>query len=163
MEATEFSNLYREHLVAITKFIARRVDTAQVEDLAADLFEIAWRKRSEIPTGYELPWLYKTARYLISNFRRKQSGRAQAMLSFGEPNSAPSAESIAIADLSLASAWKSLTLQQQEVLALFAWEGLAPDQLAKALGVTTNAASVRLSRARAALASALDKEESTVF
>lgn len=162
MESAEFSNLYRDHLLDITKFIARRVDPSQVEDLAADLFEVAWRKRDDIPQGFELAWLYKTARYLISNFRRKQSGRAQQMFLLSEPDSAPSAESVALADLSLASAWRKLSPQQQEVLALSAWDGLAPDQLAKVLGVSVNAANVRLSRARSALAIALQHEESNI-
>lgn len=133
-----------------------------MEDLAADLFEIAWRKRAEIPNGYELPWLYKTARFLISNHRRKQAGRAQAIFTFSEPDAAPSAESIAIADLTLASAWRKLTPSQQEVLALSAWDGLTPDQLSRTLGITTNAANVRLSRARAALSQALQELESEV-
>lgn len=128
--------------------------------MTADLFEIAWRKRSEIPTGHELPWLFKTARFLISNHRRKQAGRSQAMLLFREPDAAPSAESIAIADLSLANAWRKISPQHREVLALSAWDGLTPDELAKALGITTNAASVRLSRARSSLAEALSAEDS---
>lgn len=161
MDSNEFANLYREHLPAITKFIARRVETSQVEDIAADIFEVAWRKRSEIPLGYELPWLYKTARFLISNFRRKQAGRVQAIVILGEPDAAPSAESIAIEDLALANAWRTLSLQQREVLALSAWEGLPPAELAQALGITVNAANVRLSRARAALADALKRESGT--
>lgn len=162
MESDEFSNLYRDHLLDITKFIARRVDTSQVEDLAADLFEVAWRKRNEIPRGYELPWLYKTARFLISNFRRKQAGRAQQFFLLSEPDSAPSAESIAIADLVLANAWRTLSEQQQEVLALSAWDGLSPNQIAAVLGISLNASNVRLSRARAALALALQRQESNV-
>lgn len=159
MTPTEFSDFYRNRLLEITRFIARRVDSAFVEDLASDLFEVAWRKRDEIPVGFELPWLYKTARFLISNHRRKLSGRAQAMVLFGEPDAAPSAEAIALADLSLAEAWRNLSSSHREILALSAWDGLSPSELAKALGISVNAANVRLSRARAQLADQLAKQD----
>lgn len=144
----------------ITRFIARRVDSHLVEDLAADLFEVAWRKRDEIPTGYEIPWLYKTARFLIANQRRKQAGRNQAIFILGEPDSAPSAESVAMADMTLAAAWREISLIHREILALSAWEGLNPEQIATVLAISTNAANVRLSRARKALQVALQNQES---
>lgn len=161
MDSAAFTNLYRSHLPDITKFIARRVEVNQVEDLAADLFEVAWRKRNDIPDGFELAWLYKTARYLISNFRRKTSGRTQAVFLLGEPEAAPSAESIAVADLALAEAWRTLSARDQEVLALFAWEGLETAQLAKVLNISLNACNVRLSRARHRLAAALKDNDPT--
>ncbi len=159
MDSGEFTSLYRNHLPEITRFIARRVEVNQVEDLAADLFEVAWRKRKEIPEGFELPWLYKTARYLISNLRRKTDGRAQAIFLLREPEAAPSAESIALADLVLAEAWRRLSAKEQEILALFAWEGLDTASIAKVLNISVNACNVRLSRARQSLSAALQESD----
>ena len=159
MNSDEFVSIYRDRLLEITRFIARRVEANQVEDLAADLFEVAWRKRDEIPTGYEIPWLYKTARFLIANQRRKLAGRNQALFIIGEPDSAPSAESVAVADLTLAAAWRQISPIHREILALSAWEGLSPDQIARVLEISTNAANVRLSRARNALRVALGNQE----
>ena len=45
----------------------------------------------------------------------------------------------------------------QEVLRLWAWEDLAPAEVAVALDVSPNAASIRLHRAKAKLADALRK------
>lgn len=155
MTPEQFNDLFRQNLPEISRFIARRVSEAEVEDLAADLFEIAWSKRSSIPEGLELPWLYKTARYLISNQRRKNENRSRIMSSMSEPVSAPSAESIALADADLAEAWAKLTSGERETLSLWAFDGLSIGQVAVALEITVNNANVRLSRARKHLAKLL--------
>lgn len=159
MTAEEFNALFRAHLPEVSRFLSRRVSSDAVEDIASDLFEIAWKKRSSIPQGLELPWLYKTARYLVSNHLRKQSGRQSILDRFLEPQVAASAESVALADLELAEAWRRLSLQDTEVLTLWAMEGLEPSQIAAALGVSENAANIRLSRAKKKLQIELEKNQ----
>jgi RNA polymerase sigma-70 factor, ECF subfamily len=161
MSPEEFNAIFRALLPEVSKFFARRVDSSDVEDLAADLFELAWSKRSQIERGLELAWLYKSARYLIANHHRKQSGRARIFAGLQEPISAPSAESIAVADFELASAWKTLSLRDQEILALWSFEGLEIPEIAKTLELSENAVNIRLSRARAALKSKLDENNLT--
>lgn len=157
MTAEEFNRVYRAHLTELTRFLARRLPSEVVEDIASDLFEIAWKKRGSITGGEELPWLYKTARYLIANYRRKQSGRSAILERFLEPIVAPSAESVALADISMAAAWKSLIAKDQEVLSLWAIEGLEPVQIAVVLGLSENAVNIRLSRAKKNLLDAFEK------
>ena len=161
MTAEEFNRVYRAHLTDLTRFLARRLPGDAVEDIAADLFEIAWNKRSSITAGEELPWLYKTARYLIANHRRKQSGRLAIFQRLAEPVAAPSAEAVAIADITLAEAWNALSPKEQEVLALWAFEGLEPDNIAKALGQSANAVNIRLSRAKKNLLQGFEKTSSS--
>lgn len=159
MTAEEFNALFRAHLGDVSRFLSRRLPAEAVEDIASDLFEIAWKKRESIPEGLELPWLYKTARYLISNHLRKQSGRQSILDRFLEPQVAPSAESIALADVELSEAWVKLPVADAEVLSLWAMEGLEPAQIAAALGVSANAVNVRLSRAKKKLAAELEKNQ----
>jgi RNA polymerase sigma-70 factor (ECF subfamily) len=159
MTEQEFNDIFRAHLAETSRFIARRTKAEDVEDLAADLFALAWQKRASIPKGLELPWLYKSARYLISNHNRKQQGRASILAALKEPETAPSAESIALADIELAAAWKVLSAKEQEILALWAFEGLEPKQLAIALEKSENACAIALSRAKAKLTQLLDSEK----
>ena len=159
MTEQECNDIFRAHLAETSRFIARRTKAEDVEDLAADLFALAWQKRASIPKGLELPWLYKSARYLISNHNRKQQGRASILAAVKEPETAPSAESIALADIELAAAWKALNAKEQEILALWALEGLEPKQLAIALEKSENACAIALSRAKAKLALLLDSEK----
>ena len=157
MTAEEFGALFRAHITEISRFLARRLPADQVDDIASDLFEIAWNKRSKIPQGLELPWLYKTARYLIANHRRKEAGRQAILASLAEPVAAPSAEAIALADIELAQAWGKLNEKEREALALWALDGLEPKEVAIALGISENAANVRQSRAKKNLLSELEK------
>jgi RNA polymerase sigma-70 factor (ECF subfamily) len=158
MTEQEFNDLFRSYLSEISRFIARRTKAEDVEDLAADLFALAWQKRDSIPKDLELPWLFKSARYLISNHNRKQQGRASILATLQEPQSAPSAESIALADLELAEAWKGLSTKEKEILSLWAFEGLEPKQLAVALEKSENACAIALSRAKSKLTQLLNSE-----
>lgn len=158
MTEQEFNDLFRSYLSETSRFIARRTKAEDVEDLAADLFALAWQKRDSIPKGLELPWLYKSARYLISNHNRKQQGRTSILSTLQEPQSAPSAESIALADLELAEAWKGLSTKDKEILSLWAFEGLEPKQLAVALEKSENACAISLSRAKSKLTQLLNSE-----
>lgn len=148
MTAEEFNALFRAQLTELTRFLARRVEPGAVEDIASELFALAWQKRSQIPSGLELPWLYKSARYLIFNHNRKEAGRSSILQTLSEPVAAPSAEAIAIADLELARAWSELAPKDREVLSLWALEGLETKEVAAALGIGLNAANIRLSRAK---------------
>jgi RNA polymerase sigma-70 factor (ECF subfamily) len=158
MTEQEFNDLFRSYLSETSRFIARRTKAEDVEDLAADLFALAWQKRDSIPKGLDLPWLYKSARYLISNHNRKQQGRTSILATLQEPQSAPSAESIALADIELADAWKGLSTKEKEILSLWAFEGLEPKQLAVALEKSENACAIALSRAKSKLTQLLNSE-----
>jgi RNA polymerase sigma-70 factor (ECF subfamily) len=148
MSPEEFNAVFRALLPEVSKFLARRVNQDDVEDLAADLFELAWSKRNQIEKGFELPWLYKSARYLLANHHRKQSGRTRILASLAEPVSAPSAESLALADLELSEAWKELSAKEQELLALWAFENLTAKEIARVLSISENASNIRLTRAK---------------
>lgn len=160
MTPEQFNAVYRSQLGEISRFLARRVAPDEVDDLAADLFEIAWQKRSAIPEGLELPWLYKTARYLIANHRRKIQNRARIFNLLSAPEAAPSAESIALADIQLGSAWEKLSAFDRELLALWALEGLEVKEIALVLELSSNATGIRITRAKEKLRILLEQENS---
>ena len=158
MTEQEFNDLFRAQLTELTRFITRRASVEDVEDLLSDLFALAWQKRDLIPKGLELPWLYKSARFLISNHNRKQAGRRIIFSTLREPECAPSAESIALADVSLAAAWKRIAPREQEIISLWAFEGLEVAEIATVLGRSKNAIAIALSRAKSRLAQELEIE-----
>jgi RNA polymerase sigma-70 factor (ECF subfamily) len=160
MTPEQFNNVYRSQLAEISRFLARRVAPHEVEDLAADLFEIAWTKRDSIPQDLELPWLYKTARYLIANHRRKTQNRARIFSMLSAPEAAPSAESIALADVGLGSAWEKLSSADRELISLWSLEGLDAKEIAVVMEISPNAAAIRLTRAKEKLRVLLANENS---
>jgi RNA polymerase sigma-70 factor (ECF subfamily) len=160
MTPEQFNNVYRSQLAEISRFLARRVAPHEVEDLAADLFEIAWTKRDSIPQDLELPWLYKTARYLIANHRRKTQNRARIFSMLSAPEAAPSAESIALADVGLGSAWEKLSSADRELISLWSLEGLDAKEISVVMEISPNAAAIRLTRAKEKLRVLLANENS---
>ena len=72
-----FKNSFRGHYVAVLAFALRRVnDRNAAEDLTAETFAIAWRRRDRIPEN-DLPWLYAIAIRVIANHLRSVGRKAR--------------------------------------------------------------------------------------
>lgn len=148
MTPEQFQTVFRDYLQPISKYLARRVDRDSIEDLAGEVFAIAWQKRDSIPVGFELPWLYKTARFVVSNHRRKTNLAGKFLASLLPPVAAPSAENLALAEMGLEDIWKALNEKEKEILSLSVFEGLSAKQIASVLDTTENSVNIRLSRVR---------------
>ncbi|WP_166865116.1 RNA polymerase sigma factor [Salinibacterium sp. ZJ70] len=157
-----FEAVYLRHLPAVSAYLARRVARDDVEDLAADAFAIAWRRRDTVTPGEELPWLYRIASYQVANHRRRLASRTSVLGFLSAPDSAPAADAAFDGDPHLAAAWASLPAGQREILALVVLDDLAVGDAAIALGITANAASIRLHRAKKALVSALGENRTDI-
>lgn len=147
----EFTNLYRGFLPQVSKYLVRRCERSDVEELASRVFEIAWRKRSQAPKGFELAWLYRIAGFVVANHRRALQSEQNFLARFKPLDFAPSPEDIALADLALGNAWRKLSPFEREAISLTAFEGLSNAEAAKVLEITPNAFTQRLSKARAKL------------
>lgn len=144
---------------AVMRFLARRVESMWVEDLCSEVFLIAFQKRDQAPSEYELAWLYSIGGKLIANHRRRQITASKLVTALSIPSYAPSAESLAFQDQELGNAWASLSNKEQEVIALVAFEELSVMAAAKVLNISANATSVRLNRARTKLAKLLEEQQ----
>lgn len=112
------------------------------------MFEIAWRKRSQAPKGFELAWLYRIAGFVVSNHRRAIRSERNFLERLRPSDFAPSPEDIAIADAGLAEAWKRLSSFEREAISLTAFEGLSSQDAASVLEISPNAFTQRLAKAR---------------
>src|SRR3954471_10995735 len=56
----------------------RRCDPETADDVVADVFLIAWRRRAELPEE-PLPWLLGTARHVLANHARGHSRRVRLL------------------------------------------------------------------------------------
>lgn len=149
-----FNRLVREHGDEVHRYLRRRYrggDATDAEDLLADVMAIAWRRLDDVPPDAEAPWLFGVARRRLSNARTRQVRRDRIAAPLRPREASPAAEDVALADLSLREALSALPDKEREALTLTAWEGLGPEELAIALGVTVNAAAIRLSKAKAKL------------
>lgn len=150
-----------EALVALVgeplrRYAVRRIDPDTAQDVLADAFLVMWRRLEEVPAGAELPWCYAVTRLCLANATR--SARRQrglvARIAALDPPPQPAIDDGP--DPDLVRALRTLPAAEQEVLRLWAWEDLAPREIAVVLGTSANAVSIRLHRARRRLAAALD-------
>jgi DNA-directed RNA polymerase specialized sigma24 family protein len=51
MDEQAFIGLFRDHLQDVSKYLSRRTDSRHVEDLASEIFEIAWRSVQTVQPG----------------------------------------------------------------------------------------------------------------
>lgn len=158
-----FAAAYREHYWAVSRYVARRLDgrTSEVEEVVADVFTVAWRRRGDLPAS-PLPWLYGVARNCLANAVRGQGRRRRLVDRLGNDETAHGRQVVASPDAESPGAWvhealARLTPADQEILRLTAWEELAVDEVAVALGCGTRAAAMRLHRARRRLRSEIDR------
>ena len=149
-----FAEMARIHAGSVLAYLRRRHygdGSTGPEDVLADVLIVAWRRFDDIPEGLEAPWLFGVARRCLANDRRKTRRRRAFIMQLRPSDGGPSAEDEVMADFALAQALDALSETEREVLLLASWEGLNPTELAAALGVSENAAAVRLSKAKAKL------------
>lgn len=143
-----FTSEVATHLDAVYRYFVRRADRQDADDLTSEVFSIAWRRRDDVPTEAILPWLYRTAGYVLANHRRRV--QAGPVLTLVEPYEADHTQRIADRD-ELVRALAALSERDRDVLLLHAWEGLDGTELADALGISRSGAQTALSRARSRL------------
>ena len=160
-DAPWFDGFFAQHATSVHRYFVRRASHADVEDLTAEVFATAWRRRERIPEGFELPWLYKTASFVLANHRRKPT--LTLISDYSADEDEQTARSVDPAELVMADdevrrALSRLSARDRTILMLHAWEGLDGEGLARALGLTRGGAAAALSRARARLRDAWDED-----
>lgn len=154
-----FTELFTETYAAVTRFIERRVHPSHAEDLASEVYLVAWRRLDAVPTDLAdaRAWLFGVARMtILAGLRGEQRRAALAVRVLvhervaGHGTAALDADLVA-RRLDLAQAWTRLSAVHQEALALTVWDGLDAPRAARVLGISPVAYRLRLSRARKAL------------
>jgi RNA polymerase sigma-70 factor, ECF subfamily len=158
-----FEHCFREHYAQVLAFSMRRVSAREVaEDVAADTFAVAWRRRDRIPDP-ALPWLYAIAAHVIANQYRSAHRRHNLDARLVHEYGAAAAESDPAESLdrrnAFSAAFALLDEPEREVLRLIAWDGLGTRDAAQAFGCSPGAFRVRLHRARRKLAKQLEAAE----
>lgn len=151
-DAAWFEQLVREHGTAVYRYVARRAARDDAEDLAADVLAVAWRRRDDVPEGAELPWLYRTAGFVVANHHRK--GRPVPVGELPDEIDDDDPAMRAVQDDRVRRALATLSPRDRQVLLLHAWDGVSGEDLARVLGISRGGADAALSRARSRLAQA---------
>jgi RNA polymerase sigma factor (sigma-70 family) len=167
-DSERFALIFDRHGPAIQRYLARRLGADVAEDLAAETFLTAFHKRKRYDQARPdaRPWLYGIATNLVSRHRRAEVRwyrLRQAVPPERDQDShadevAAQVTAQAMGQL-LGFALAELTERDRDVLLLIAWEGLAYDEVAAALGIPVGTVRSRLNRARRKVREVLDAPE----
>jgi RNA polymerase sigma factor (sigma-70 family) len=156
-----FEDIASEVFQPLQRYLRRRASDADAEDALSEVMLTIWRRLDEVPEGRALPWSYGVARKALANQRRSQGRRLRLVQRMeSEPHRRVSPDPAQEGpDAELTAALDALSNQDREILRLWAWEQLEPREIATVLGLTVNAATLRLSRAKKRLAAELSRQD----
>ena len=146
-----FEALVAEAYRPMLRYLARRTDPATADDVLGDTLLVLWRRFDDVPADARLPWCLGVARGCLAN--RVRGDRRFRLLTERLADTArgpagPAGPAGAAGDdPALDDALARLPARDRELLRLWAWEQLAPREIAVVLDITPNAASIRLHRA----------------
>jgi RNA polymerase sigma factor (sigma-70 family) len=159
-----FAGLFDRHAPVIHRYLARRGGSGLADDLTAETFLAAFRRRDRYDCAHRdaRPWLYGMATLVLAQHRRDEARQLRIRLAaVPEPHQPGHGERVA-GDVTaaairgaLAASLAGLPASDRDVLLLIAWEQLSYDEVARALDIPVGTVKSRLSRARTRLRSAL--------
>jgi RNA polymerase sigma-70 factor (ECF subfamily) len=151
-----FEDVFRTEFAPLHSWLHRRLGAAGADELAAQTFEIAFRRWDDLEPGRPArPWLYGIAANLARHHWRKERRMLRAHARSGiEP--APNEDEAALHERldaqaqtrALAAALAELRAEEREVLLLHAWAGLSDSEIAEALSLPVGTVKSRLHRSR---------------
>jgi RNA polymerase sigma-70 factor (ECF subfamily) len=154
---TAFGSIFERHHAAIHRYVARRLGVDLADELAAEVFAVAFAKRRRYDRSFESarPWLFGIATRLVQRHARRELRELRAYARTGVDPAMQSHEERVLAEVdsgaagpALAAALAALPRAERDVLLLYAWAELAYPEIAAALSISPGTVKSRLHRAR---------------
>jgi RNA polymerase sigma factor (sigma-70 family) len=167
VEPRAFMVVFDRHFAAIARYLGRRLRWSVAEELAAEVFVTAFasRARYDVRRVDALPWLYGISANLLRAHARREERELELLARTAADPVVTRREwtdgAVGLEPV-LAEGLLQLSLDEREVLLLFAWAELGYEQIAEALAVPVGTVKSRLNRARAALRAALGEGASSL-
>jgi RNA polymerase sigma factor (sigma-70 family) len=172
-----FATVFDRYYPAIHGYATRRLGRDLADDVAAEVFLVAFDQWQRYDTSQESarPWLFGIASNLIAGHQRAEARRYRAIartdraVTAGDEHADGHADRVAVRlDAEalrgrLAMALGDIAPSDREVLLLVAWADLSCEETAQALGVPAGTVRSRLHRARKKLRAALGGADPTAL
>ncbi|GIH21822.1 DNA-directed RNA polymerase sigma-70 factor [Acrocarpospora phusangensis] len=164
VESERFSVIFDAYFGEIHRYVAQRLGADSAEDVVAETFLTAFRKRTRYdPSRASVRvWLYGIATNLIRRHHRTELRTLRALGRHGPDPDVPGHEDEVSAQVSaqslrpsIAAALAGLHQRDRDVLLLVALADLSHEEIASALGIPYGTVGSRLSRARRKLRAVL--------
>jgi RNA polymerase sigma-70 factor (ECF subfamily) len=144
-----FRALVAEVTDPVRRYLWRRTDSTTAEEVLAETLVVLWRRLDE-PPHEAVPWAIGIARNVLANAQRSAARRDRlvARIAALDPPPIVVEEVDDDDDREVRRVLALLKPADAEVLRLWAWEHLEPRGIGEVLGISANAAAVRMHRAR---------------
>ncbi len=156
-----FVAVFERHFDAVHRYARARARADYIDDIVADTFETAFRRRGDYDTGRPnaLPWLLGITINQIRRRRRDERTRARLLPRLFVRDEAPPPASDPVGAVRLRALLGHLREEDRDLLLLYACVELSYDECAEALGLPVGTVRSRLHRARARLRAQLETRE----
>jgi RNA polymerase sigma factor (sigma-70 family) len=158
-EEAKLEALFSEHFSAVRTYARRRAPEALVDDIVSETFLVAWRRIDDLPADTR-PWLLGVARKTLATqlrSARRRSSLVEKLKAVERDQTFPELDGPDA--VGVIASLERLSVTDQEVLALAAWEELKPSEAAVVLGVSAARYRLRLHRAKRRLLRELERSE----
>jgi RNA polymerase sigma-70 factor (ECF subfamily) len=166
-DPSAFADIFDRHYDAIHDYLARRLPVGLSEEVASQVFLLAFERRRSFDPTYASarPWLFGIATNLVSRHRRDEQRRiaayglaAQVAASGDDLDDALERADAAASGSAIATAISVLDPSDRDTLLLHVLGDLTYGETAEALGVPVGTVKSRLHRARTELTRSLAQE-----
>lgn len=146
-----FRAAWDAHHHRVRQYLGRRVASDDIDELTSQVFEVAWRRWEDVPTGPEqLWWLLAVAHRTTGNHYRSRARRGNLvdrLAGMARPQTEELA-AVSVENVLVRSVLERMNQGDREVLILSVWDDLDVVAVASVLGLSKDAAQKRIVRAR---------------
>jgi RNA polymerase sigma-70 factor (ECF subfamily) len=130
------------------RYALRRASPDEAEDAVSETMLLLWQQPERIPKDSEVGWSIGVCRKVLANMRRKRV-RRESLLGRFVTQLLPVAPAPVISrEPEITAALSALPERDREALLLAVWDELPAREVGRVLGVSANAAAIRIHRAK---------------
>jgi|SRR5580700_3704745 RNA polymerase sigma-70 factor (ECF subfamily) len=155
---TDFSSLYKKYAPDVYRFaLYLSGERGEAEDITSETFVRAWTSPGPIEMATVKGYLFTIARNLFLQGLRKKSRHVALNEDLRDPQASPYRQAEQKEKLdSVLTELQKLPEESRSALLMRAVDGMAYEEIARALGISLAAVKVKIHRARLALAGIRD-------
>lgn len=157
-----FQKVAHDVQAPVFRFVRRRTSRETADDVVADTLLVLWRRLDEVNEGGEIAYCLGVARRSLANRLRADSRQNRLIARLSSSLKVVDRHTPAVEDVgenaALHEALAHLTPGDREVLTMWSWDGLEAREIGVVLDITSNAAAIRLHRAKHRLRKHLERK-----
>jgi len=159
-----FVSVFERHFTLVHRYLQARAGSSAADDLAAETFEIAFRRRGDYDTSYTdaRPWLFGIAHNLAREAKRREERQQRAFLRLapreGELDADLEHAETNTGAGAIGEALLAVSEEDRDLLLLFACANLSYEDCAAALSLPVGTVRSRLHRLRTRLRKELEPQ-----